>query len=75
MENIKNFNENETLEAENPLATLWGIYYTKIVPTGRMDSEYSDFKNIEARILSKQITGKAGIEEAWAIAEGRQEYN
>jgi hypothetical protein len=73
METIKNFNENEQTETEDPLTTLWGIFYTKIVPTGRMDSEYDNFKNIESRILSKKITGKAGIKEAWAIVDSRQE--
>ncbi len=73
METIRNFNENEQTEVEDPLTTLWGIFNTQIVPTGRMDSEYDNFKNIEARILSKIITGKAGIKEAWAIVNSRQE--
>lgn len=77
MENIRNFNEDQprTLESEDPLATIWGIYNTEIAPTGRIDSEYSAFKNIETRILSKEITGKKGIEEAWAVVHGRLEYN
>lgn len=73
METIKNFNINEQEEAEDPLVTLWGIFYTEIIPTGRMDYERSAFKSIEARILSKEISGKEGIEEARAIVNGRQE--
>lgn len=71
METIKNFSSNS--ETEDPLAFLWGMYNTQIAPTGRIDSEFDAFKNIEARILSKQITGQEGIKEAWAIVNGRQE--
>lgn len=75
MEIIKNYNENEQEIFEDPLATLWGIYNTEIAPTGRIDSEHSAFKNIEARLMSKEISKENAIKEAWAVVNGRLEYN
>ncbi len=75
MENIKNFKENNKQEIQDPLTILWGIYNSEIASTGRIDSEFDSFKKIEKRFLSNQISAQDFVKEAWAIVNGRLEYN
>lgn len=75
MKNIKNFKENNKQEIQDPLTILWGIYNSEIASTGRIDSEFDSFKKIEKRFLSNQISAQDLVKEAWAIVNGRLEYN